>query len=75
MDNGEQWADLSDQYTQADKDFHDAWNVVVKKFGAIAAGKSRENPTEEELNRLDEVRTRREAIEKRMHAFMKSHFG
>ena len=54
---------------------NEAWAVVQRKFGAIAAGTSQENPTEAELDRLEKAKQRRDDVDRRMRQFMKERFG
>lgn len=75
MDNGKEWANLCDEYEQVDKDVRDLRGAVNRKFSAIAAGISRENPTENELTQLEEARARRDAIDQRTRDFMRTNFG
>ena len=71
----EQWQHLCDEF-QAAKDAHDrASGIVIRKFSAIGAGRSRENPTEAELDEFDHARDALEEVKRRMDEFVERHTG
>lgn len=73
MNVSEQWEALCSECDQAKQEFYSAWSVVMPKFRAIGEGRSRENPTNEELERLESATRRRDAAEDAARAFMKAH--
>jgi hypothetical protein len=75
MNAGKQWSDLCQRYDQANKDVNDAWALVIEKLTPFAEGISDDIPTLEELERLDQAKVCREAIDRNMRTFMKAHFG
>jgi len=61
-------------YETARTDVHNAWTPIQHKYAAIAAKRSTENPTGEELQRLDVARSHQQMAERMIDVFIKLHF-
>lgn len=66
-----EWQKLCEEHHAARDAIYEALGPVNQKFSAIADGKSQTNPSDQELNRLDEAWKRWENVKRRMEEFIK----
>jgi hypothetical protein len=73
MSAAKEWDELCHRYEEARQEVAEAWGVVMPKFGAVAWGRSRENPTEGEMARLERAKEDMDAVDAEMRQFMRKH--
>ena len=64
------WAEPCDLHDAAKREVEAAFAVVLARIEALGAGRSDEQPTVEELERLENARSKRDAIERQMDDFV-----
>jgi hypothetical protein len=75
VEAGKQWDELVARFHAAQDEANAAQAIINKKFAAIAAGTSRENPTTEELLNADVAFETVAQVRREMDGFIASHFG
>ena len=73
QDVSEQWQALCEVEQQARRAYFRAFGKVHRKFAAIGEGRSRENPTVDEVASSEKAHKRWQAALKDMREFAKAH--
>ena len=67
------WQKLCEEHDAARDAVNEALGPVNQKFSSIAEGKSQTNPSEQELDKLNEAWQREKNVRQKMKEFMNKH--